>query len=677
MGTKARKPNPDKTAYIFIFILMLSASVPFLSLLKADFVNWDDDIYITANERVVKGISWENIKWAFSTIFFGFYYPVTWLSHMLDVSIYGLKAWGHHLTSIIIHILNSIFFYAFLNRATKENTKSFIAAALFAVHPLNVESVAWLSERKNLLAAFFFLLALNLYLAYLKKPARRTYAGVFLAYILGLMSKSVVVTFPLVLYLIDIWPIRRTELSKDFIKTNYKRLIYEKLPFLLPVPLFVYLTILGQNKLDTLASFDRFPLDQRIAGAILAYARYIYNFLFPIKLTSFYNHLGNNYHMSTLFFSIMLLLILLTAFLMYFKKNNLYLICFLWFIVNLLPVIGIIQVGGQGSADRYMYIPIVGLLAILVFGVFEIAGKSSFIKPGFIYIFFSVVFVLFAVKSHFQSRIWISSEALFSNMITTSPNPAQGYVNMGIQYKQKGDYVTAVEYYTTAIKADPLKADAYNNRGNALFQLKDIAGANDDFKKACALNPEHPVMVYNLGLSEEGLGHVEKAKEQYLRALSLNNNHKKARIALITILSTEKNFDEAIRNCEIGEKLADDDADFSRLKCSILILHSKYEEAKKSSEEALRNYPDDPNLFYTYGEACLNLNELDNAEKGFLGVLKFSPNTASANYKLALIKLKQNKSDDALEYLKRASVLAPDNPQYKEEYRDLAAKIAH
>ncbi|NMB98908.1 MAG: tetratricopeptide repeat protein, partial [Thermoanaerobaculaceae bacterium] len=498
MKGKKKNKNSVKTSIFFYLLLAIISFAPYFSLLNADFVNWDDDIYVTQNAKVTKGLTLDNVKWAFSTTYFGFYYPITWISHMIDVSIYGVNPKGHHFTNILIHIFNTILLFNFLWKGGIDEVKSFIISALFAVHPLNVESVGWISERKNLLAAFFFLLGMNLYVKYVRTPSYKNLAMVFTAYLFGLMSKSIVVTFPVALYLIDIWPLKSIEVSFSYIKENFWKLLKEKIFFLLPVPVFSYLTIVAQKEVSALSTFDSYPLDQRIAGAILAYGRYIYQFVFPLKLTAFYPHLRNNYSIVLLLINILLLLAAGYFFVKLLKKEPLYLIGYFWFLSNLLPVIGIIQVGEQGSADRYMYIPMIGLLWIFVFALFTILSKTKIIKTVHIFVIFFIIFVFWGVKTHYQCKVWMNSDNLFANMIYESPNPAQGYINAGLQLKMKKEYLKAVELYQKAIEADPLKASAYNNLGSALYELKDIKEANKAFKKAVELNPNHPVMVYNL-----------------------------------------------------------------------------------------------------------------------------------------------------------------------------------
>lgn len=664
-----KKGKKNKNSLLFIFILLIISFLPYINLLNADFVNWDDEIYVTKNSRVIKGLTFDNIKWAFSTIFFGFYYPITWISHMLDVSIFGLNAKGHHFTSILIHIFNSILLYFFLLQLEIEKIKSFIISCIFAVHPLNVESVGWISERKNLLAAFFFFLGLNLYLKYLKNPTTKTFVALFVVYLCGLMSKSVNVTFPVALYLIDLWPLKRTILSFNYIKENFSRLVKEKILFFIPIPLFFSLTLLAQKEVNALSTFELYPLDQRIAGAILAYSRYIYQFLFPFKLTAFYPHLRNNYSTSVLLFSIFFLLSAFVFSVKIFREKPFYFVGFSWFLINLLPVIGLIQVGEQGSADRYMYIPMIGLLWIFVLGSTDLITKIKNFKIKYAYIIFSSIIIIFSIKTHYQCKVWTNSDTLFQNMVSNSPNPSQGYINIGLEYKKKKEYLKAVEYYKKAIQCDPLKASAYNNLGSAYFELKDIEEAHNAFEKAVELNPNHSVMVYNLALSEELLGNIYTAKELYTKALKLKKSAPDPRKKLIKIYEKENDYLKALELSKEGEKVVEYDPEFARESVQILLLLKRYDEAKKSTMERLKRFPDDPFLVALYARSALFLGELSEAERYFIKAISLNKNDIDSIINLVDIKIKQNKTKEAFEILEKGIKENPNNPFLVSKYQ--------
>lgn len=601
-----RKTFSTNDLYFSLFLisaLVLSAFLPYLSTLGAGFVNWDDNFHVTENDHVLKGLTTENVKWAFSTTRSGFYYPVTWLSHMLDVTVYGLRPWGHHLTSVVIHVLNTLLLFLFLKRSIRNDAGSFIISALFAVHPLNVESVAWISERKNLLAAFFFLLGINLYLSLVEKPTRINHAKVIASFLLGLMSKSVVVVFPLVLCLIDIWPLKRVELSGKSLPGDIIKILREKVLLFIPVPIFACITIMAQSHMGALSGLQKFPFGQRLAGAVLACGSYLCKFLFPVKLAAFNPHLRDNYSVAMLALSAAALFSIVAVSILVFRKNRLYLVSFCLFLLNLLPVSGLIQVGNQASADRYMYIPMIGLLVIFVLGAESLFKRAPTMSRNLFFFFFVTVFVLFAARTWDQEKVWRSSEDLFTNMMTVSSNPSQGYTNMGHEFKIKGDSTKAIDYYRKAISADPMNAGAYTLLGEALCDRKDYKEADESFRKAWELDPGHPVIAGDLAYSQEMLGNSSGAAELYEKALSLDEFDKRSRLRLAFLLQKENRPDEAIKICEEGERIAPDDADYPRLIGSILLAQKRYREAEVRSGEALRRFPGDPSLLYVYNYA--------------------------------------------------------------------------
>jgi len=627
-----QKGREVKTTYLYLSLILISF-LPYIPLLNADFVHWDDDVYIVENARVQKGVTIENIKWAFTTTYFGFYYPLTWLSHMLDCSLFGLNASMHHLTNLLWHIANTLLLFSFFHSATKEKIKSFVLSFLFAVHPLNVESVAWISERKNLLAAFFFLLGLNLYLFYLKNPNIRNYTLLYLSFLLGMMAKPILVTFPFALLLIDLWPLKRIRLEKNILKEN-KESLYEKIWFLIPIPIFVYLTIIAQKDADALASLSYITFKDRVAGAVIALKDYIVNFIFPIKLTALYPHLKGDYSISVLVLSFVLILFIFALSLKYFKKNPLYLFGFLWFVINLAPVLGIIQVGDQARADRYMYIPMVGLLSVIVFGLNDIVDISN---KKIVFGFFVTVFILFSVKTHYQCLTWKNTETLFSNMLKVSPkasqayhniaivckergdidgaienykkaleidpckakslnnlgscyaetgdyykaiecfkksiecnpNLSQGYYNLGLSYEHLGDINKAIEYYQKTVELDPKKEKAYNNIGICFTKMNDFKTALYYFEKAYQLNKENPSIIFNYALANEETGNVTLAKNLYQEVLRIDNKHNSSRKRLIGILIKESNYDKAIKLTEEGISLNSGDEELNQLKKEI------------------------------------------------------------------------------------------------------------
>ncbi|MFB3851372.1 MAG: tetratricopeptide repeat protein [Acidobacteriota bacterium] len=613
-------------AIFFYLFLVLASFLPFIPLLNAEFVYWDDDVYIVENARVQKGITLDNIKWAFTTIYFGFYYPMTWLSHMLDCELFGLNSKMHHLTNIIWHILNTFLVFVFFENSTKEKIKSFLLATIFAVHPLNVESVGWISERKNLISGFFFLLGLNLYFIYTKNQNWRNYAFVYTAYLLGMLSKPILATFPFALILADFWPLQRVRFEKDFLFKN-KGLLYEKIWFLIPLPIFTYLTIIAQKQTDALATLSYIPLKDRLAGALIAYAKYIQNFFLPLKLTALYPHLKNNYSVISVILSASLLLFLFLLFVKLIKREKIYLIGFLWFVINLTPVIGIIQVGDQARADRYMYIPMIGILMAVIYGF----GETKIVKyyKRTFFIVYILIFALFSIKTYYQCQTWKNTETLFSNMIKISPNASHAYHNMAIICKERGKIDKAIEYYNKAISIDPCKAKSLNNLGTCYAEKGDYENALKCFKKAVDCNPELFQGYYNLGLLCEKFNKLDDAIYYYKKAIELKPDK-----------------GNAYNNIGI-----------------CLVKKNNFEEAKNYFEKAYNLTPDNPQIVFNYALANDETGDKKAAKNLYSRALELDKNHIASRKKLIEILIKESNFDEALKVVKEGLSIYPNDKE--------------
>jgi len=608
-----------KRTFIFCASLALLAFLPFVSLLNADFVHWDDDVYVTDNARVREGVTPGNIAWAFSTTYFGFYYPVTWISHMLDCSLFGLKAGGHHLTSIVIHLFNVFLLFFFFRRSTLEGTKSFILSAVFAIHPLNVESVAWISERKNLLAGFFFLLGMNLYLGYARSPKPLNFAKVFCCYLLGLMSKSSLVTFAPALLLLDIWPLGRLRLSERFSSGNRKVLL-EKAVLLVPVPIFSYLTIVAQKDAGALGTLEKFPMDDRIAGAVLAVGRYLVQFFAPVRLTAMYPHLGSDYSIPLLVLSAASIIACTVAFSVVFPRNGKCLVGWLWFLGNLVPVLGLIQVGGQASADRYMYIPMAGLLMIVIFGTGDLiaklrpAGRSAVLAAAALFPLF------FLAKTVDQAAAWKNSESLFSAMTVVSPRASQGHYNMGIIMQNRGDIQKAEEFYRRAIECDPEKGQAYNNLGNCLAQKGDYKEAIEMYELAAKFDPRNPMVHFNWGLAEDILGQKESAGKRFEEARQLATGDE-------ALTRKIENSLETLKRLSSGQPSGPEDGQFNELveKAMALGDQNRWAEAQALFEEVLAGNPGDDRAWALLGYSLQCQGKSQEADAAFNRAIELNP----------------------------------------------------
>ncbi|MGB8225830.1 MAG: hypothetical protein WCE45_03030 [Sedimentisphaerales bacterium] len=409
------------TIYILLAVVTFIAFEP---IIHNGFISFDDDVYIYQNNHVTSGLTLKNIIWAFTNIHANNYHPLTSLSHMLDCELYGTKAGGHHFTNLLFHIANTLLLFTVLSRMTKQLWASAFVAALFALHPLHVESVAWASERKDTLSTFFWMLTMWAYIHYCDcaavpaaaKPrhsnggAKHYYILSIVLFTLGLLSKPMLVTLPFVLLLLDYWPLGR------FKKVHLSRLIFEKIPFLVLSAILSVVTFMVQQKTGMVKTFSNYPLPWRIENALISYIIYIEKMFWPAKLAIFYPHAGSNVSILYAVISAVLLLAV-TILIVRFAKNHRYLVTgWFWYLGTLVPVIGLIQIGQQAMADRYSYISLTGLFIIIAWGIPELLRKWRY---GKIVLGQSAVLVILAVSicTHFQISHWRNDLTLFQHAI--------------------------------------------------------------------------------------------------------------------------------------------------------------------------------------------------------------------------------------------------------------------
>ena len=498
--------NNNKTAYNFLFnrrreiiicIFLIAASlVVYWQIINHEFINYDDGLYVTENLHVKAGLTFESIKWAFTTCHASNWHPLTWLSHMLDYELYGLNPMGHHWTSLQIHLINTLLLFFILQYMTGAIWKSAFVATLFALHPQHVESVAWVSERKDVLSAFFGMLTISAYIIYVKKRNLLRYSMVFIFLSLGLMTKPMLVTLPFVLLLLDFWPLKRLKLSLNQTPALLV-LIKEKIPLLVPVVISSILTLIAQQNV-ALKTLEMFPLQTRIANALISYASYICKAIWPLHLTIFYPHQGNSISLWYVFGSGLMIAGSLFIAVNTSKKYPYITTGLLWFFITLFPVIGIIQVGDQAMADRYTYIPLIGIFIILAWGGSDLLKKWTNKKIIPAILAMSVLLVL-TTQSFHQAAHWKNSSTLFENAIKVTENNWLAHNNLGIALFSEGKLDKAIYHYKKALNIKPDTLRAIKNLGLAMFDKGNLKDAFQYFNKAIVINPEDWDAHYKLG----------------------------------------------------------------------------------------------------------------------------------------------------------------------------------
>lgn len=533
--------------------LVLATIIAFEQIRHNQFV-YDDLLYITQNPPVADGVSVESIKWAFTTTYAGNWHPVTWLSHILDCQLFKLNPLWPHLENLSLHIVNTLLLFWILKSMTGSLWRSGFVAAAFALHPLHVESVAWAAERKDLLSGLFWMLTIAAYARYARRPAAGRYLLVIIFFVLGLMSKPMIVTLPFVLLLMDYWPLARLEKlqpyqtnqsDNQYKKASFRFLLTEKLPLFILAIASSFFTFIAQRSYGAMDILERMPLDARAANALISYTAYISKMIYPTRLAVLYPHSGEDFPPWQALGSLgIIVLITIIALLLGRRKPYIFL-GWLWYIGTLLPVIGLVQVGAQGMADRYTYLPSIGFFIMVTWGAAELAAKRRFLKVG-LGISAVIITSLLIIGTRKQVECWQNNFTLFEQaLVVTGDNPAMLY-NMGVVLETEHQPDLAIRCYRCALKFKPDYFEAYNNLGSILSTQGNFDDAAANIRRALQINPEYPLAHNNLGMVLVAQGNLSEALVHFRRAVELMPDSVEMRHNLASVLQAKGELDEAI-----------------------------------------------------------------------------------------------------------------------------------
>jgi hypothetical protein len=508
--------SPERQKLIVYLVLTIVTFAVYLQLNQSDFINLDDNIYVTQNSHIQPGITLEGIRWAFSTYYAEFWHPLTLLSLILDYQLYGLNPGGYHLTNLILHILSTLLLFWLFTRMTGAIWKSAFVAALFSLHPLHVESVAWIAERKDVLSAFFWMLTLCLYVCYTEKPVIRRYLPVLLCFACALMSKPMVVTLPVIMILLDYWPLKRFESQKSNL---FLWQMKEKTPFFVFSTFFVIITRIAQPNTKTMM----FPLSSRLANATVSFVTYLEKTFWPHNLAVFYPF-PEQIPLWQVLGAVLLIIIISVAVIVMAKRLPYLFAGWLWYSITILPVIGIIQVGIHGMADRYTYLPSVGIGVMLAWGIPSLI-KNEEIRNKLLFPAALAFLTIMSVLTWQQCGYWKNSIELFNHTVQVTKNNHKAYKQLGYAYGMIGQYQQAIDNYSEAIRLKPVDLMAYTGRGIAYIYLGQYQSAIEDFNKALKLQP-----IYTSGYNYRGkaynyLGQYQQAIKDYSNAIRLKPNY--------------------------------------------------------------------------------------------------------------------------------------------------------
>ncbi len=555
---------------IFCLLLVAATLALYNPVNRHPFVNYDDDRYVTENPHVRNGMTWDTITWAFSAMEQGNWHPLTWLSHALDYQLFHQNATGHHFTSLLIHAANAVLLFLLLMYATGRVGPSLLVAALFALHPINVESVAWVAERKNVLSTFFFFAALITYCWYARKPDWRRYFAFAGLFVLGLMSKPMVITLPFVLLLLDYWPLGRIQGglagAGPIPQAPPFRLLAEKLPLLVLSAASAVVTMQAQRAGGAVRSTAQFSLGVRLENAAVAYATYLWKMIWPSHLAPLYPHPGNSLAAWQVLISALVLLAVTGAVLRFRSKRYL-LTGWLWFLGTLVPVIGLVQVGDQAMADRYAYIPLIGIFVMIVWGAADLAdsrqiGLSMRMIPA------ACVLLALCFTTHRQLGYWSSNYDLWTHALAVTDRNFIAQNNLGGALLLLGKPDEAYAHFQAAAEINLNDPMSRSNLGAYLQEHGKLSEAMEQYDRTIRLTSDPGLLAAtyaNLGTAYRKLGEDDKARDSYDQALRLNPNQSNAYLGRGQLLEKQSLLGDAIHNYSKSVELRPTDIGFMLL----------------------------------------------------------------------------------------------------------------
>jgi tetratricopeptide (TPR) repeat protein len=672
LGLKAMNNNPElnkamqkvRTDFLICLCLVIVPLAVYIQTGTYDFVEFDDDDYVSENPHIRAGLNRESLLWAFTAGHSANWHPLTWLSHMLDIELYGMNPGPHHLTNVLFHIANTLLLFLAFRRMTGKMWQSAFIAALFALHPLHVESVAWISERKDVLSTFFWMLTLLTYARYAENPSLKTYLPVFFSLGLGLMSKPMLVTLPCVLLLLDYWPLARVRTSLPPTSdlrpptSDLRFLILEKLPLFALSAASSAVTFFVQRSAGAVASSEVYSLNIRIANAVISYGAYIEKMIFPYGLAVYYPY-PQTFHYWKIFGAFILFGLISLLAVRTVKPFPYIAVGWLWYVGTLVPVIGLVQVGAQSMADRYTYIPLIGIFIMLAWGIPQ-ALEGRRYKKIVLSLAGSAVLLFLMLMSRHQTAYWKNSITLFKHAIEVTADNHLANFNLGVALKEQGKINEAIRHYKAALRIKPDDYKAHTALGDILTEQGKTAEAIRHLSQAMRINPRYAPAFNNQGVAMMKLGKTAEAFQYFSRALVLNPNFPEPHNNLGVIWFNKGETDKAIHHFQKALKTDPDNTGFrNNLKKTLTV---QQEEAIAKILEEIKQDPENFSLHYQLGNLYKKKNDLDNAADHYQKALSLQPEFVGASFSLAIIHAKKGEYDRALSLLKKVTEFHPDNP---------------
>ncbi len=663
----------DKHKVILIYaVLAVAVSAAYWRVFSNGFVNYDDPMYITDNKHIQEGFTWDGVVWAFKSGYAVNWHPVTWLSHMLDCQLFGLNPRGHHLTSLLLHIANTLLLFYVLRKMTGALWASAFAAAVFGLHPLHIQSVGWVSERKDVLSTLFWLLTLLSYIRYVQDRNFKRYLITISLFAVGLMAKPMLVTLPIVMLLLDYWPLKRfsiadcqlpieknpkSKIQNPKFAQSFWQLIIEKIPFFVLSVISSAITFFVQQQGGAVATFDKISPALRLCNIPMAYCAYIVKTIIPSGLMAYYPY---NTNASILLIAAAVLFLAVISAGVIFLRRPYLIVGWLFFIITLVPVIGIIQVGGQSRADRYMYIPMIGLLIMIAWGLKEIAervrlGRFILIPAA------AVCLSALSIATWINVGYWKNTFTLFGHAIEVMPANHVALLYLGNTLIEQKNISGGIEYYKKSIEAAPGFADARFNLGLALFHDNKFDKALEQYNMVLNIKENYPRVHFYIANVLAKTGHTDAAARHYSIAIKNDPDDIEAYSNWAVMLAEKGQIEQAIEQYNKALAIKPDNADIHNNLGNALKNQGKLAQAAEHYQKALLLRPDFAQAQVSFADTLRMQGRLDAAIEHYRLALKADSNSSDACYGLGMAMSETNHPDQAVDWYLKAIELDGSN----------------